>query len=155
MIIDKKEIETLENACLYFFKGNVQAVNLVVMYFEACHLFDDLIDKDKVNEDAEILRVFRYLIFSIPTNPVYRAIPSLPDHMMNIYLRWIDSTNMEKMENPDIEKTYMLRAGLYDLMSIIACYLYGAEWAEEIGPQIRSLYGETIESLRGEICQIQ
>jgi hypothetical protein len=99
--------------------------------------------------------VFKYLIYDIPKNLIYQAIPSLPDHMLNVFLRWRDANKLERMNPPEVEKSYMLRAGIYDIFQLIAFYMYGDEWAEEIGPKVRMLYGETIEGLRGELCQIQ
>ena len=57
---------------------------------------------------------------------------------------------MEAEEKPDLEKTYMLRAGLYDMFSLIAYHLFGDTWAKEIGPDVRKLYGETLDDLRRE-----
>jgi len=132
-----------------FYSGNQDAINLSMMLLEVAHLWDDLIDKDKV-EDDDINRIFRYLIYDIPMNPVYRLIPGINCHFLNVYLRWRDSNTMESFEKPDFEKTYMLRAGIYDMFSLIAYHLFGDERAKEIGPKIRLLYGETLKSLRSE-----
>lgn len=132
-----------------FYVGNIDAVNLSMMLLEVAHLWDDLIDKDPVTDD-EINKVFKYLIYDIPMNPVYRVIPGINCHLLNVYLRWRDANDMETEDDPDFEKTYMLRAGIYDLFSLITFHLYGDERSKELGPKIRSLYGETLDSLRGE-----
>ena len=149
MVVEQDQINVFTNAFNKFFKGNASAVSLALMLIEVSHAWDDLIDGDEVSKD-DINKVFKYLIFDIPTNPVYRAIPSMPDHLLNVFLRWRDATQMETEGDPDLEKTYMLRAGLYDMFSLIAFYMYGDEWAQEIGPEIRKLYGETLDSLKGE-----
>lgn len=132
-----------------FYKGNQNAINLSLMLLEVAHTWDDLIDGDEVDKDS-INRAFRYLIYDIPMNPVYKSIPGINDHMLNIYLRWRDATKMESEPNPDLEKTYMLRAGIYDMFLLIAYHLFGDEWAQEIGPKVRKLYGETLDSLKEE-----
>jgi len=132
-----------------FYTGNQDAINLSMMLLEVAHLWDDLIDKDKVSDD-DINRIFRYLIYDIPMNPVYRIIPGINCHLLNIYLRWRDSNTMESLEKPDFEKTYMLRAGIYDMFSLITYHLFGDKRTEELGPKIRLLYGETIKSLRSD-----
>lgn len=136
------------------FKGHVGAVNLCMMLVEIAHAWDDIVDGDDIAE-TDVNRIFRYLIFDIPKSPIYQAIPSLPDHLLNVFLRWRDANKLERMEPPEVEKSYMLRAGIYDIFQLIAYHMYGDEWAEEIGPKVRLLYGETIEGLRGELCPIQ
>lgn len=132
--------------------SNSNAVNLSMMLIEVAHIWDDLIDKDNPVSDDDINLAFRYLIYDIPINPIYRAIPSLPDHMLNVYLRWRDATVMER-NNPtdhDLEKCFMLRAGIYDIFAIIAFYIAGDEASKAIGPSIRRLYGETMAELKKE-----
>ena len=148
-LITKDQKQSFYNAFHRFYKGNESAISLSMMLLEVCHVWDDIVDGDPVTTD-DVNRVFRYLIYDIPINPVYKAIPSMPDHLLNIYLKWRDATAMEAEENPDLEKTYMLRASLYDMFSMIAFYLYGDEWAKEIGPSVRKLYGETLDDLRRE-----
>ena len=148
-LITKDQKQSFYNAFHRFYKGNESAISLSMMLLEVCHVWDDIVDGDPVTTD-DVNRVFRYLIYDIPINPVYKAIPSMPDHLLNIYLKWRDATAMESEENPDLEKTYMLRASLYDMFSMIAFYLYGDEWAKEIGPSVRKLYGETLDDLRRE-----
>lgn len=132
-----------------FYKGDQHAINLSFMLLEVAHVWDDFIDGDPV-EPEKTNQAFRFLIYDIPMNPVYRMIPSMNDHLLNVYLRWRDATAMELEPEPDFEKTYMLRAGIYDIFSLIAYHLHGDEWARQIGPEVRKLYGETVASLKGE-----
>lgn len=129
------------------YSGNQDAINLSLMLLDVAHAWDDLVDGDEV-EDID--KIFRYLIYDIPMNPVYRIIPGINCHLLNIFLRWRDATTMESKEDRDLEKTYMLRAGIYDMFSIIVYHLFGDERAKEIGPKIRALYGETLQGLKEE-----
>lgn len=149
MLIENKYMIAFNDAFHEFYQGNQHAISLSLMLLEVSHLWDDLIDGDAVERD-DIDRVFRYLIYDIPTNPVYRAIPGMPDHLLNVYLSWRDATAMESEDKPDLEKTYMLRAGIYDIFSLISYHLCGDEWSRNIGPKIRRLYGETLDSLKEE-----
>ena len=75
-------------------------------------------------------------------------------HVLNCYLRWRDANTIEgsdKKIDSDLHKTYMLRAGVYDIFVIIAYYLYGDGWAEQIGPVVRKFYGETLDDYLREI----
>ena len=149
-LITKDQRQSFYNAFHRFYKGNESAISLSMMLVDVSQVWDDIIDGDTVSND-DVNRVFRYLIYDIPLNPVYRLIPSMPDHLLNIYLKWRDATAMEAEEKPDLEKTYMLRAGLYDIFSLIAYHLCGDEWARQIGPEVRKLYGETLDDLKGEL----
>ena len=131
------------------YRGDQSAVALSMMLLEVSQVWDDLIDGDEVIKE-DIDRAFKYLIYDIPVNPVYKLIPSMPDHLLNVYLRWRDATAMESEEKPDLEKTYMLRAGIYDIFVIIAFHLFGDEWSKAVGVRIRKLYGETLASLKEE-----
>jgi hypothetical protein len=153
-LITQEHENAFRQAFNEFFKGQQNAVSLCMMLLEVSHAWDDIVDGDAISE-SDVNRVFKYLIYDIPKNPIYLAIPSLPDHMLNVFLRWRDANKLERMDPPEVEKSYMLRAGIYDIFQLIAYYMYGDEWAEEIGPKVRMLYGETIEGLRGELCQIQ
>jgi hypothetical protein len=148
-LITSDQRQAFYNAFHRFYKGNESAISLSMMLIDSLHVWDDLIDGDEVSSD-NVNRVFRYLIYDIPLNPVYRLIPGMPDHLLNVYLRWRDATEMEAEEKPDLEKTYMLRAGLYDIFSLIAYHLCGDDWSQKIGPDIRKLYGETLDDLKGE-----
>jgi hypothetical protein len=147
--MNDEQKQSFYSAFCRFYKGDQNAISLSFMLLEVAHAWDDLIDGDPV-EPNKINQVFRFLIYDIPVNPVYRMIPGINEHMLNVYLRWRDATAMELDAEPDFEKTYMLRAGIYDMFLLIAYHLHGDEWAREIGPEVRSLYGETIASLKGE-----
>lgn len=145
--MDKEHRQSFTIAFNEFYSGNQDAVNLSFMLLEVAHAWDDLIDGDEV-EDID--KIFRYLIYDIPMNPVYRIIPGINCHLLNIFLRWRDATTMESQEDRDLEKTYMLRAGIYDMFSLIVYHLFGDERAKEMGPKIRALYGETLQGLKEE-----
>jgi len=145
----KEHRESFYLAFQEFYSGNQDAIALSFMLLEVAHVWDDLIDEDEVSKE-NIDKVFKYLIYDIPMNPIYKMIPGINSHLLNIFLRWRDATAMESKENPDLEKTYMLRAGIYDIFSIITYYLLGDEKAKEMGPKIRALYGETLEGLKEE-----
>lgn len=132
------------------FKNDQNAINLAVSLWDVCQFWDDLIDRDKTLTDHEINRCMLLAMVEIPKNPIYLTMPELPYHIYNVFLRWRDSTEMEKDLQPnDREKCYMLRAGVYDLFVLIAAHLYGDDWAKEIGVYVRRCYGETVDNFMG------
>jgi len=151
MILEQRHRDTFTSAFDYFFEDN-DASNLCLMLLEVAHIWDDMVDKDKDISPDNINTVFKYLVYDIPINPIYRRIPSLPDHMLSVYLQWRDATNIENdgPSDDDLNKCYVLRAGIYDIFSVIAYYLRGDTIAKEIGPAIRRLYGETLDVYKEE-----
>lgn len=151
MILEQHHREAFISAFEYFF-DNRGASDLCLMLLEVAHIWDDMIDRDKDIDPDDINTVFKYLIYDIPVNPVYRRIPSLPDHMLSVYLQWRDATSMENNapSDDDLNKCYVLRAAIYDIFSVIAYYLRGDKVAKEIGPAIRRLYGETLDVYKEE-----
>ena len=149
MIISDEHRKSFNDFFYSIFK-NKDAVDLCLMLIEVAHVWDDLIDKDRDVSDDEINLVFTHLIHRIPKNPIYRAIPSLPDHMLGIYLSWRDATTIEGGEHTeeDLNKCYMLRAELYGVFAVIAYYVCGDEASRAIGPAIRRFYGEKLSDFK-------
>jgi hypothetical protein len=54
------------------FGGDEDAARLVNDLFYISHLWDDLIDRDKLRTDAEINNAFRLCLIAIPSNPFYQ-----------------------------------------------------------------------------------
>ena len=146
---------SFKNHISFFLKGNESAINFCVMIIDIIDTWDDLVDGDEVSQD-DINNAFFLSLFELPKNQFYRQCESeLRPVMINVFLRWNDANKMEA-KGEHLEKCYMLRAGLYDLFAHCALLVGGLKWANEIGPSIRKLYGETLEDYLEEMkCQIQ
>lgn len=147
--------EALEELFDYIYKGDAEAKRLSFMLFNIAQGWDDLVDGDNVSK-KDINSLFIDSIFTVQQSP-YWAPMGLSHHVLNVWLRWRDSDTIETgiFTEDDLNKCYMLRAGLYDLFVIIAYYLHGSDWACEIGPLVRRSYGEKLNVYKEEICQIQ
>lgn len=142
------ELETFRQAFERFFKGNQQAVELCLDYFQVAHTWDDIIDKDAKLTDERVHMAFITLVHKIPNNPFYQSYQSeLTPVLMNVVMQWLDANELDHGDDNDKDKAYMLRAGLYNLISHIALICGGYEWAKEVGVEIRRLYGETRQSV--------
>lgn len=142
------EYETFKVSFDHYFKGNSDAVILCLDYFTVCHIWDDLIDKDKPISDADVSVAFKTLVHKIPNNPFYKLYTNeLTPVLMSVIMQWEDANVLDHGNENDKDKAYMLRAGMYNLISHIALICGGYEWAQEIGPEIRRLYGETRQSV--------
>lgn len=133
------------------YQGNQAAVMLAITLFDISQAWDDLIDGDSISTD-DINQCFLNCLFVLPTNLIVQAMPELPHHIYNVFLRWRDATWLERNEPTDdnLNKCYMLRAGFYDIFVLIAAKLYGDDYARRVGPAIRKFYGEKLNEYKQE-----
>ena len=126
--------------------GDINAAMLCYDYFIIAQYWDDLIDKDNKLEDIEIHDAFYTSLISIPTNPFYlkNSHKILPVLEVSIY-KWFQSNKYES-EKIELNKAYMLRAGLYDIFSVCYIAIHGID----ADFNIYDLYGETFNEFRKE-----
>lgn len=140
------------------YKGNEDAKLFSFKLLEVAHTWDDIVDGDNPSEDR-VNSAFVSCFYEFQRHPIWKD-AGLDHHLLNVFFRWRDANIIEKdnqSTDDDLNKSYMLRAGVYDLFVIIAYHLYGNEWAAEIGPYVRKSYGETLKDYIKEVrqCQIQ
>lgn len=158
MIGTEDHIRSFDALFDFIYKGNEEAKKLSFDVLHVLHTWDDVADKDPV-EEKDINKAFLLTFFEFQNNNIWVSC-GLNHHLLNVFLRWRDANVIEQdldASDDDLAKSYMLRAGLYDLFVIISYYLHGDEWAAKIGPYVRKFYGETylgyVEEMRS--CQIQ
>lgn len=153
--MDKEHKAGFQASFDQWFGQDKNAVAYCSMMVEVVSLWDDLIDGDDRSE-KDINQVFRLLVFDIPMNPFFSAYKHIlcPIHL-SVYRAWDDANTMERAPGPnvnaDLEKTFMLRAHLYDLFVMVAYLVGGDEWAETIGPSIRRTYSERLNDYIEEV----
>jgi len=135
----------------FIYKGNLEANKLSYTILTALHTWDDLIDKDPATPE-EINQAFLDCLFFIPESQLWDV--TLRANLFNVYLRWQDANTIEanpESTDNDLAMAWMLRAGVYDIFVLIAAKLYGTAWAQQIGPDVRKFYGETLEQFIQEV----
>lgn len=140
--------EVFEELFNIIYKGNAEAKALSFSLLQVAHTWDDLVDGDKEVSGDEANSAFLACLFGIPSSPLWDT--CMQANLLNVYLRWQDANSLEA-EKVELEKAWMLRAGLYDLFVLIAFKLYGFAWAKEIGPIVRKTYGETLQDFIQEV----
>jgi hypothetical protein len=128
------------------------AARLCFDYFMVAQIWDDLIDRDKELQDHEINNAFVTALLNIPQNPFYLkfAHKIIPILEVSIY-KWYKANDYED-NSKELNKAYMLRAGLYDIFAQCIIIIYGVDTKINI----YDLYGEVFENYEKEIkCQIQ
>lgn len=134
-----------------WFCGNADAVRFFLELWEACQAWDDFADGD--NDGMALLNpLCDWLAFSKEYQPFFRQYSELlRPAFLQVYLTWDAATQMERHGNKaDLEKTYMLRATLYQVIHLIAWICGGTAHAARVGPDIYRSYGETLADLEKE-----
>lgn len=129
------------------------AVDMCMDLMKIAQIWDDLIDKDKEIDPASVHDVFITALIKLPSNPFYMAFSSeLRPLLMNVYLQWRAANEMEQSgKEEDINKAYMLRAGIYQVFAYCAFLVYGVEKSAEISADVWRIYGETLPEFVKEV----
>lgn len=132
-----------------WFKGDQDAVNFAMALWEATQEWDDLEDEGECSNHNELLS---WLAFGKEYMPFFaRHAHILRPALLQLYLRWRAANVLENGNRNDVNKAYMLRAGFYDVLHLMAWICGGEDHAWRVGPQIYRSYGETADGLWKEM----
>lgn len=112
---------------------------------------DDWRDGDKESPD-QIERVIYLCLCGMPGNGFFhvhahRLLPLLS----NVVLKWFGANKVEEEKiEEQYPKSYMWRAGYYDLILETVAICHGFEAARSATVYVMSLYGETLEDYKKE-----
>lgn len=140
---------------LHVFKGNLDAVALVLAIARVADVWDNLIDADKPVTKKDVNDAFWTIASEIPRNPFYRAyMDDLLPVMETGILNWHVATEMERnMGNSrGLEIAHVIRYSIADVVLMVARICGGPEWAVQHGPELRlrsqrSDFKEYVDSL--------
>lgn len=132
-------------------RGDRSAAAFLTMFFAVCHLWDDLIDKDKSRADEEINKAFWMALVEIPRNHYYQKYESEVLPLMSVAIQeWFAANKLEAGDRVDI--AYTLRCSIVSLIHQAAEICGGYEWAVEVGEEIRlKTQSETIVEYATEL----
>lgn len=145
-------LNSLYIALLPLLKNDNNATSFCIDLMSICQVWDDLIDNDDCKDD-DINGVFDILLFRLPVNPFYlKYQSSLMPLIMNAKLKWMDANKMEnEKQGEDLHMAYMLRAEIYSIFAYVAFLVGGFEYYNEVGVEIRRLYGEKMSEFIEEM----
>jgi len=146
--------EELNVKMIKWFTGNEEAVDFALRCWSASQLWDDLCDGESVHADNKFPNEFiTWLAFDKEYHPFFaRNANVLRPAMIMTYLNWQAANKLEHA--PDIQKlqkSYVLRAGIYSLFHLIAWICGGHNHADDVAEEIWSQYGETLDGLSKEL----
>ena len=97
--------------------NNIQAAQFCLDIFYIAHLWDDLIDKDKVRTDDEINRCFEILLIGLPSNSFYRQYEdSIRPMLHTSILTWYESNRRQSGSEFDKFYAFFLRNTLLNII---------------------------------------
>jgi len=132
---------TMNEAFRSWFKGDEAACQYAEMLWTAIQEWDDLEDEGKCEKQNSLLA---WLAFGKEYQPFFAQNSHiLRPAFLSLYLKWTASYVLDRGDESDVCKSYMLRAGYYDVLHLIAWICGGDEWAVQVGPEIYRSYGET------------
>lgn len=126
---------TPESVLVMAFKGNRDAVSLARLVNRVAEVWDDLIDKDKPQTDADINAAFIAALSEIPRNAFYqRHAEQLGAVMNNVIAQWLIANQFERRADVrSLEKSHVLRYLGVSVWVAIADAVGGVEWAAKWG----------------------
>ena len=139
----------LEDKFREWFKSHPGAVDFALQLWTATQEWDDLHDEGRCSDANQLLS---WLAFGKEYHPYFAANAHiLRPALLSMYLQWRAANVLERGVRADVDKAYMLRAGLYGVFHMIAWVQGGDDWAAEIGPDIYRTYDETPDGLWEEM----
>ena len=120
------------------------AIAWLLMIYSAFQVFDDYADGYPVDRKDLNALIWNTLI-SIPQNPFYiNNSAALWPVLSTAILKWQGSDTAERIGNVDA-KSFVWRAGYYDLVLMVGALCHGSTWATENAHIVMGLYGEKLE----------
>jgi hypothetical protein len=142
-------VEWLKENLQKAFALPVSAIDWLVMLYESIQVFDDVADGDPVDRQALDATIWNTLI-GMNQNPFWIANShNLAPIVATAILKWQASDQAER-ENEADAKSYVWRAGYYDVVLIVVQICHGTNNAKLMAKQIMQMYGETYEDYMKE-----
>lgn len=132
---------TMNDRFRVWFKGDEEACTFAEQLWTALQEWDDLHDEGRCENHNALLS---WLAFGKEFTPYFaRHAHILRPIFLSVYLQWRAANVLDRGDEGDVVKAYMLRAALYSMWHMMAWIAGGDDWAAEVGPEIYRSYGET------------
>jgi hypothetical protein len=131
--------------------GDRNAVSFILMFFDVCEVFDDLIDKDKPVTDEDIVRTLFNTLVDIPLNPFFAQFRhQLVPVIITGITAWLDANKLEKGSDNDKVFSYVLRDWYAELISFVIYLTRGRAYLQNVSLSVRTFFThhETLEQYR-------
>jgi hypothetical protein len=125
------------------------AISWLLDLWDFMQFMDDVADGDDIQRNTFNAALYKALV-QMPLNLFFSAnSQSLLPVMATAILKWQASDALERSGKADA-RTYMWRAGYYDVVMLSVQLCHGHDRAIDIAPNVLSLYGEKLEDYKKE-----
>lgn len=135
--------------------GNCQdAIDFCDLFFGACQVMDDIIDKDTDLSDDAIIAMFLHLNVEIPSNRFYRAHMTYLVPVINHVIRdWLDSVALERSGDETAQRiAWVLRDTFNSILCHCAYCLGGQERMGRVSQMVRAhVFTESFDEYREKL----
>lgn len=135
------------------FKGDEQAIQLLLLVREISHTWDDLIDRDKPVTHLRIHRAFWLALVGLKTNAFYQRyeallLPVLETGVFN----YVASVDLERERGHARHLAHTARYAVGDVALLMARLVGGVDWAMQQAPTLKLLLQtDTFEDFNEEM----
>ena len=137
------DIDVLKQSCINLSLPE-DASSWLVMIFQVSQIFDDYADGDTV-ERKDLDSLIWNTLIAIPQNPFYlKNSFALWPVLSTAILKWQGSDTVEREGKVDA-KSFVWRAGFYDLVLMVGTLCHGSDWAIKNAHIVMNMYGEKFE----------
>lgn len=120
------------------------ASDWLLMVWDAIQVFDDVADGDPVEREDLDRAIWNSLVGFYQNQFFQHYASSLLPVVANMIFKWQASDKVERENNADA-KSFVWRAGYYDLVLTAVNLIHGPEVAAKSAHVVMNLYGETFE----------
>lgn len=126
------------------------AVAWLVMLWEVTQVFDDYADGDPVAREDLNNTIWNSLV-AMPQNEFFdKHRFTLSPLVASLILKWQASDKVERSGVRN-EKSFVWRAGFYDIILMCICIVHGSKAATEHGDKVMELYAEEFSEYIKEV----
>ena len=124
---------TLEDK-MRWFGGNMDAINMCDMISTLTHVWDDMVDRDKILTEADINNAFRIALIYLPSNKFYQHIQPqiLPLWVVIVSAYEAANTYQKNKDEHGIELAHTLRH--------TAAHIFAYTIEICVGPELAKIY---------------
>jgi len=125
------------------------AIDWLLDLWRVIQVFDDAVDGDAI-DPAEAQAATWAALISLPGNPFFCAnAAALQPALATAVLKWF-AANEAELDGRADERSYMWRAGYYDVVLLVVLLCHGRVEAERLASSVMQMYGEPFADYRKE-----
>lgn len=125
------------------------AQDFLLLVWRSTQFYDDLADGDNFTRDELDVAIWDHFV-GLPTHPFMLQYGHLVAPVLQLLvLKWHGSDQAERANEADA-RSYMWRAGFYDVLIMVASIDIGPRNTTSIAKDIMHLYGETFKDYKKE-----